>query len=348
MNLVRDRIAAFTSDRLVDLTGVSRLDLAGGRDHESAHRDSKREVAQALNFAYGLDPSGRRLPMVSDDLPAAMLRRAVKVRDRHDPTVAAVYARADHFDDGQPNVRVLNAAPTMINRDPSPSRDLGRRNSSSNSGTSSSNSRTSSMRQTSAASHRSHPEPGSARRFGGDQSLRPTASGVNSRGIASTFVAPSHVGPVTRQGVTPTTKSRALTVETSSAALVVGATALQLDRSMQRPSRQSSRASLQAVVGHPKMQGQAGVVVFWSGIVVALMFTAVVMWAQNTARTIELEDVNERLTKEESTYTQLRVEVARLQSPQRIEREASRLGLSTPVNITFVVPGQAIITSPAK
>jgi cell division protein FtsL len=341
MNLVRDRIAAFTSDRLVDLTGVSRMDLVGGRDPESTHRDTKREVAQALNFAYGLDPSGRRLPMVSDDLPAAMLRRAVKVRDRHDLTVAAVYARADHFDDGQPNVRVLNSAPSMINRDRSPSRHLGGRNSASEP-------RASSMRQSSAASHRSLPEPGSGRRFGGDRSLRPTASGVHSRGIAPTFVAPSHVGPVTRQGATATRNATALALEPNSAALVVGATALQFDRSEKLQSRQSSGVSLRAVTRRPKMQGQAGVVVFWSGIVVALMFTAVVMWAQNTARTIELEEVNERLTKEESTYTQLRVEVARLQSPQRIEREASRLGLSTPANITFVVPGQAITTSPAK
>jgi cell division protein FtsL len=324
MTLVRDRIAAFASGHLVDLTGVDGRALRAQPDR----RDSRREIAHALDFAYGLDPGGRRLELASDSLPEEVLRRNTVRRERHEPRWAAIYAAADYFDDGQANVRVL-VPQALVEPSDRPSRvtpSSGR----------SANGSASSQAPGRSTQSRSHE--------GGQRNpARATASRQGQRSSASQSSASRDL--------------RTSAYDTSygdQGPVISGATALQphqLDRQSERHERlkDTARPSLSLVARRRRnVQGQLGIITFWTVFVVAMMFTAVVMWAQNTTRSMQLEDVNRKLAAAETSYTQLRVDVARLQSPQRIELEAARLGLSTPANITFIAPDRSVAVTSAR
>ncbi len=333
MNLVRDRVTTFASDRLVDLTGVTHATLREGlRNGDDAlrnqvvRRESRRDIENALNFAYGIDPSGRRLPLVSDHLPIEQLRRATVARDRHDPRVAAVYARADRFDDGQPNVRVLTGNHALV---PEPERIVG-----------------SPRKQTSVGkTTRVRPASEGSRSSSASSSATssPTSSGGSTRYAASASRRSTVQGRSSKQSTSAQSK---VTVGTAEA--VAGATALKLEIGRSESGQEKNHPNLRLVGRTRRSGGQILVISFWTTFVVVMMFTAVVMWAQNTTGSVELERVNKRLAEAEGTYTQLRVEVARLQSPQRIESEATRLGLSTPLNITFVDPNNSGTIAPRR
>ncbi len=344
MTLVRDRITAFAADHLIDLTGVDGNALRGS----GTRRDSRRDIAQALDFAYGIDAGGRRLPLVADTLPPQLLRRAPIVRERDDPRWAAIYAAADHFDDGQPNVIMLThrrdetprSTDRVVDRQP-PRGGLSR--------TVSSQSRNAIAR--SAHDRESAPRTGRASAFRGASA--PSARGSSVRGSSvreSSSRGSSTRGSSSRQGVDGRRQLRTFAddrVGLDDGYAVQGATALSVDQRA-NDRREDSRFQLRLVGRRSKVSGGVGVVAFWTVFVVAMMFAAVVMWAQNTTRLIQLEKMNQKLATAESSYTQLRVEVARLQSPQRIESEAKRLGLSTPANITFIAPDRSVAVSPSR
>jgi cell division protein FtsL len=323
MTLVRDRITAFASGHLIDLTGVHGQDLRGA----TPRRDSRRDIALALDFAYGIDPAGRRLPLVADRLAPELLRRTPAKRERDDPRWAAIYAAADFFDDGQPNVIMLSDRGPKLTSAPSGLHDRPdvRGNADKEPG------RSGVARQTMSTTGRGSRTDDSAPRSG-------RASASRSAGAASAGDTGSR-----RQLRTFADDPAGI----NDGLVVQGATALSPDR-LANNRRDEPRFQLRLVGRRPKVGGGVGVVAFWTVFVVAMMFTAVVMWAQNTTRSIQLEKLNQKLAAAESSYTQLRVDVARLQSPQRIESEAKRLGLSTPSNITFIAPDRSVAVSSAR
>lgn len=347
MTLVRDRISAFASTHLVDLTGVDGRLFRG----EERPRDQRREISQALDFAYGLDPAGRRLPLLSDDLPVEILRRKMVIRERYDAKWASIYAIADRFDDGQPNVKVI--ADSRWTAAGEPKTSAGDRR-----GTDLSGANRSETDRNPRGSHAPR-TPRPSRVAHGDMNVRhvgrPTSDPTRHSASAQRGPSGRAGSYATGRSVTPSsgqrsigqrsrdrsTQSMVTSVDRSQEVLTDGATALDVAASPRLRRSEVRRPPLSVVRGRPKFSGQVGVVAFWTIFVVALMFAAVIMWAQNTTRSIQLEQVNEKLETEESTYTQLRVEVARLQSPQRIEAEANRLGLSTPENITFIAPDRS-------
>jgi cell division protein FtsL len=335
MTLVRDRITAFASGHLIDLTGVDGQTLRG----TAPRRDSRRDIALALDFAYGIDPAGRRLPLVADSLAPELLRRPTVARERDNPRWADVYAAADHFDDGRPNVIMLSDQHDAQVTAPTDLRDLS--NGRSQSGPTASRSNTSRGATSRATTSRGETSRTSV--------PTPTQGQSNpSRpGRASAYRGDRASSGVTATGGRSQLLTRTDHTNSDDGFEVRGATALKIDR-QSNERRSDVRFQLRLVGRQTKVTGGVGVVAFWTVFVVAMMFAAVVMWAQNTTRSIELENVNQKLAAAESSYTQLRVEVARLQSPQRIESEAARLGLSTPSNITFVAPDRSVAVSSAR
>ncbi len=326
MTLVRDRISAFASTHLVELTGVDGRLFRG----EDRNRDERREISQALDFAYGLDPAGRRLPLLSDDLPVEILRRKMVIRERHDPKMVPIYAIADRFDDGQPNVKIVRDSRWTAADLVSPTRPTADRR-----GVHATRDARSGRPPARVAADINVRHAG---RVGEEPSQR-SASASSRTGSSSRNGSSNRNGSSSRTG--RPSRYMQTTVDRSQDMMVDGATALAVATAPRLRRPDVRPPSLSVVRARPRLNGQVGVVAFWTVFVVGLMFAAVIMWAQNTTRSIQLEQVNARLEKEESTYTQLRVEVARLQSPQRIEAEANRLGLSTPDNITFIAPDRS-------
>ena len=78
-------------------------------------------------------------------------------------------------------------------------------------------------------------------------------------------------------------------------------------------------------------------------VVGGLMFVAVlagnvVVHAATTQGQFDLERLRGQASEQEASYQQLRLQVAKLQAPDRIVEEARRLGMVEPPRVTYLTP----------
>ena len=131
-------------------------------------------------------------------------------------------------------------------------------------------------------------------------------------------------------------------VEASVVHAVAGANALAAQphpdqRPVARP-RPAARADLRVVARPTSMWGRRLTAVVWSSFILGVLFLAVVLHATLAQRQGVLDDTHLQLERAERDHERLRVQVAELESPQRITALAARMGLVTPERIRFVTP----------
>ena len=85
-------------------------------------------------------------------------------------------------------------------------------------------------------------------------------------------------------------------------------------------------------------------VTIFASMVFGLVFVHVIL-AQNQLR---LDRLSTRAAADEVTYERLRLEVAQLESPSRIVKDATDRGMVTPPGVTYLVPSSTSPTSPAS
>jgi hypothetical protein len=152
-------------------------------------------------------------------------------------------------------------------------------------------------------------------------------------------VVPSSSGGRTmpRQSLAPTASSRRSNSENQSTPVAIGALALAPVFDNDSVARSATRRPiLREVAPTRRPWGLYSTFSFWTMFVVAFLFAAVVMHAGLASRQVKLDRINVELERSEATNNLLHVEVARLQSPQRIAAAAARLGLVQPDQVRFV------------
>ncbi len=334
---------------------------ASSVDAEMRARRADLDLVRALMFAQGLDERGKRLPLASDSMTDEECRPHHVVAERqgssrHREEFAAIYRIAASFDDGLPNVsgirplthkvRVATAgeqsmsaagAPRFIPREaPNHLRAVRQRREVQIVD------RRTVLAPTAIVENGSFETASPERRTTASTGPIPTASksvrsvrSVGSAGSVGSFgsagsgrIGPRMLAAAGRQH------------DASSTTFAVGA--LALARAIPVVSGNATgeakptRPVLRAVAAAPKKFASYGVVAFWVMFVMAFLFVAVVMHAGIANRQMTLDEINVRLEQSEYSNSQLRVEVASLQSPTRIADAASRLGLSSPTGIRFV------------
>lgn len=129
----------------------------------------------------------------------------------------------------------------------------------------------------------------------------------------------------------------------SSSAAAAGATQGAAALALPEPRRISApvddqRADLRVVPRPVSMWGRRLTAGFWTLFVVGLLFLAVIMHAALAQRQGQLDDTHVNVERAERDHELLRIEVAQLESPERITAIAARMGLVTPDRIRFVTP----------
>lgn len=124
--------------------------------------------------------------------------------------------------------------------------------------------------------------------------------------------------------------------------VVIGATALavqiNLDPRAEAASAVSARTDLRVVARPTPMWGRRLTALFWSTFIFGVAFLAVVLHATLAERQATLDTIHVNLDRAERDHELLRVQVAKLESPDRVTALAARMGLVTPVKIRFVTP----------
>lgn len=98
-------------------------------------------------------------------------------------------------------------------------------------------------------------------------------------------------------------------------------------------SRGFSAAPLRVVRGRRITRPQVGVWAVYTVVAVLAFFALIYSRTALDRSAIELERIEEQIAIEENSYQQLRLEVARLGSPDRIVPAANELGLVLPTHV---------------
>jgi cell division protein FtsL len=108
-------------------------------------------------------------------------------------------------------------------------------------------------------------------------------------------------------------------------------------------SRGISTAPLRVVRGRRIARPQVGVWAVYTIVAIVAFFALIYSRTALDRSAIELERVEEQISIEENTYQQLRLEVARLGSPERIVPAAAELGLVYP-DVVQPVAAAGVVT----
>ncbi len=123
---------------------------------------------------------------------------------------------------------------------------------------------------------------------------------------------------------------------------VIGATALALSMDLEAHSdattEVAARTDLRVVSRPTPMWGRRLTAFLWSMFIFGVAFLAVVLHATLAERQAALDTIHVNLERAERDHELLRVQVAKLESPDRVTALAARMGLVTPDKIRFVTP----------
>ena len=100
----------------------------------------------------------------------------------------------------------------------------------------------------------------------------------------------------------------------------------------------SARTDLRVVTGPMPRWGRRLTALLWSMFIFGVAFLAVVLHATLAERQATLDTIHVNLDRAERDHELLRVQVAKLESPDRVTALAAQMGLVTPEKIRFVTP----------
>jgi cell division protein FtsL len=94
---------------------------------------------------------------------------------------------------------------------------------------------------------------------------------------------------------------------------------------------------LRVIRGRRHMRPTLGTWVIFTGVAVALFFALILSRVALDKPALELSDLRAHIEAEQARYQQLRLEVAELQSPDRIMSRADELGLVYPDSLQILI-----------
>ena len=105
------------------------------------------------------------------------------------------------------------------------------------------------------------------------------------------------------------------------------------------PSRQP-RTQIRVIAGRARQPMRIAPWLLFTALVIFVFFALIYSRTTLSDSAFRLEEVESQITQEEVLYQQLRLEVARLQSPERIVPLAEQIGLVLPSQVrTVEAPG---------
>lgn len=105
-----------------------------------------------------------------------------------------------------------------------------------------------------------------------------------------------------------------------------------------RPARTARPVTrLRVIAGKKSAQPRVGAWVLFTVLAVVLFFSLIVSRVALDKPALELNELSQQIEAEQVHYQQLRLEVARLQAPERIVPLAEELGLTYPEDVRVVV-----------
>jgi cell division protein FtsL len=280
-----------------------------GRDG-GAHADVN--IVRALMFAQGLDERGRRLALSSDFMTEDELRPNHVMATRQSALLLtddqkAIYRKADRFGDGQPNVHSV----TQLTR----------------------TARLAVVQASKSESLRFSPkEP--------PMWLVPADRGRKTEPTTPRFIPATATNLKSGGGASSTDFG------------AIGSLALAGPLTQSSPgagedqANKQDRARLHAVATRQRPWSIYGVAMFWTAFLIVFLFAAVIMHAGLASHQVSLDKMNTDLEQSAALNSRLRVEVASLQSPQRIAERASHLGLQNPDSVSFIKAVPAPVNEP--
>jgi hypothetical protein len=306
-------VAAGSVNTRVDAQPVSgTIDITDQGIERDQHAQADVNVVRALMFAQGLDERGRRLPLASDFMSEDELRPNHIMAQRQNatqrpPEFDAIYRRADDFGDGKPNVHSVTRLTRTVR----------------------------------LASNEKIGKESALTFSPGEAPLHLVKSRVSTMPSATGRVAPAVPSRTTALRSTESRPNRGSDArsESQNQSSSIGALALALAPVFSgdaAPAASPTRAKLQAVATRQRPWNIYGVALFWTAFIITFLFAAVVMHAGLASHQVSLDKMNTELDRSAALNNRLSVEVAGLQSPQRIAERASHLGLVNPNSVRFV------------
>lgn len=103
-----------------------------------------------------------------------------------------------------------------------------------------------------------------------------------------------------------------------------------------RPAR-AARPHLRVVAGAGRRRPNLGAWVLFTLLSIGLFFALILSRVALDAPAMELHDITSQIEAEKGHYQELRLEVARLQAPDRVLPRAEELGLVKPDDVRLVM-----------
>jgi hypothetical protein len=94
---------------------------------------------------------------------------------------------------------------------------------------------------------------------------------------------------------------------------------------------------LRVIDGKASLRPTLGMWIVFSGLAIALFFALIMSRVALDKPALELSDLTKQISTEQAHYQQLRLDVARLQAPDRIVPLAEDLGLTYPDHVKVVI-----------
>ncbi|NOY55026.1 MAG: hypothetical protein GXP34_03475 [Actinobacteria bacterium] len=94
---------------------------------------------------------------------------------------------------------------------------------------------------------------------------------------------------------------------------------------------------LKVIVGRRSVRPRVGTWVLFTVLAIGLFFALILSRVALDKPALELNDLSKQIEAEQVQYQQLRLEVARLQAPERIVPLAEELGLTYPEQVRVVI-----------
>lgn len=107
--------------------------------------------------------------------------------------------------------------------------------------------------------------------------------------------------------------------------------------------RTQNRPRIRVIAGHARRRPRIAPWLLFTLLAVVTFFALIYSRTVLSDSAFRLEEVEQRITEEQVSYQQLRLEIARLQSPERVDPLARQLGLVLPHEVrTLEVPGATV------
>lgn len=98
-----------------------------------------------------------------------------------------------------------------------------------------------------------------------------------------------------------------------------------------------AKRRLEVIKGGRTLRPTLGTWLIFTAVAIALFFALILSRVALDKPALELRDLTDQITAEQAHFQELRLEVARLQSPERIISSAQQLGLVYPDDVKVLI-----------